>query len=95
MSGDIVARLRSRIPPYYCGPTMREAADAIEARDTEIVRLRAAGDALNAIEALHQLDAEDAESLARMGVRSRWCAACEKPWPCPTNRLIHPKQARK
>lgn len=27
---DLVKRLRGRIPPYYCGPTMREAADEVE-----------------------------------------------------------------
>ena len=46
MSGDIVVRWRGRIPAYYSGPTMREAADEIERLRAEVVRLRAAGDAL-------------------------------------------------
>jgi hypothetical protein len=49
VSGDIVQELRflgSIQCPYGCDEVGNPAADAIEARDAEIERLRAAGDAL-------------------------------------------------
>ena len=93
MSGDdIVERLRQsngfRVHHTDDGPfitadvdLLSEAADAIEARDTEIGWLRAECDA---IDALHQPIGKPAA-----------CCTCWKAWPCRTHLLLHPKEARK
>ena len=52
MSGDLVAALRQL---FYPDQIEWEAADAIEARDAEVDRLRAAGDALAAALRRHQM----------------------------------------
>jgi hypothetical protein len=42
----------------------------------------AAADLLDAIDALHQPNK----------VFARACDTCREPWPCPTARLLHPKE---
>jgi len=92
VSGDIVERLRrwddGRISTHYEGCwdshpvcAILLAADAIEARDAEIERLRAV---LNAIDALHQ------PYPLGDGRTSEDCDECGDRWPCPTARLLHP-----
>jgi hypothetical protein len=48
-------------------------------------RKGAAADVLDAIDALHQLDLTP-DHWGRW-----WCAECERRWPCPTARLLHPE----
>lgn len=106
MSGDIVERLRrwddGRISTHWAGcmDTHPEcaivfAADAIEARDAEIERLRAEVSmlraAMAALDAFHRpIYDDDIDSLTS---GDRFCAVDDEAWPCSTHRLLHPAEA--
>lgn len=70
MSGDVVERLRG----YQRDPEMS---------DDDLGICNEAADLLDAIDALHQPEAQfDRE----------WCCVCfTEPWPCKTHSLLHPE----
>jgi hypothetical protein len=62
-----------------CGQAMPLACDRCDTEllaADEIVRLR---NQLDAIAALHHTDEYE-----------NWCRGCDRLWPCPTARLLHP-----